>query len=125
MKKFIIDKKYWMRGTGLGYLYKSEFSVHDKCCLGFICEQSNIPLEFLDDVRDPSGIALEYSSFVEKIPELVVWRKDACDYNFPVLTTMLANDAVAINDDGSSSDDEKIEKLKELFLQHNIELEFV
>lgn len=118
---FYVSRRKWARGganTPYGsYLYLKD--TRKMCCLGFFCNQMGIPKKDMNDLGDPAEIINAKKEW-EDIPYLVV--QDT--YTERAENSSLANNAIQLNDLPNISEKEREERLKGLFAQHGIELEF-
>lgn len=113
--KFTIDRSKWRTGhcgkikTGIG---PTKLLNHEgyMCCLGFICQQSGCN----------NIIGIGYPESVMGAPKFLVHQ-----HIHGLDSSPLATKAVEINDDSETTPSEKERLLKDLFQEHEIELEFI
>ncbi len=123
VKKFVVSRSRWCRGTDDACLRLYEGGT--QCCLGFVGEQVNVPGECLLGVPLPDELdASHYALYPElktgiQIPEQgFEWfdREKRIDdwtaFSF-------------INDDRSITDQEREKRLQALAQLHGFEFEFV
>lgn len=114
MKKFTVKRSRWARGGNNG---KSRLLNEDgnKCCLGFaICQISkHIPVERLLNMGCPNNV-FSKESFLTYVDEDGI-----------VNDNLLADYAMAINDDHLMLDKMREQELKKLFREHKIIIKFV
>lgn len=119
METVIIDVAKWRTGsdgnnkTGNGdtCLLNSEGFM---CCLGFYCEQvGKIERNRLHG-RTPGSIDIKY-----EIPKITRFFGDY------IRNTSLTNSLITINDNPSTTIEEKIIELKEIGLKNDINFEFI
>lgn len=117
MRKFIIDRNTWLRGEYSENSYLLRSSDNKMCCLGQISSQCGISNEELRDRKNPSDLIYFGIDVSTKIPFLIS-RDSERDSD-------LTSRAMPINDTPLISDKEREEKLKDLFSESQIELEFI
>lgn len=120
MRKFTINRAIWRCGTGdypnnthgLGgtSLLNDEGYM---CCLGMVCEQVGVPKSALFESTYPTNVNLD------DYQDLIHLLRDGRS-----LSDLSAN-AIRINDDRFTTRTQKESLLKQEFLRHNYELEFV
>ncbi len=130
MEKVIVDRKEWYRGNGFAYsalvVDKDKDAIGKMCCLGFACMQlEGIPKEDINGVVMPWHYALKKQGFnhdTNDIPNGTYVLKATFRHS-------LFHDADELEKIGLENDamfdDNKEDKLKELFLKAGVELEFI
>jgi hypothetical protein len=122
MQKIVVDYNKWRSG-GFGQYKVGEGGIsllNDEgymCCLGFACLQLEPSLwpEKIRGYVEPQELDVNIESLTLEDED-----GDHLYYN-----TLLSDAAIEINDDESTSPEEKIESLTKLFKEHNLELEFI
>lgn len=116
MKTITIQRSKWARKHHRGHSYMGPSLLRNNqgnfCCLGFICKSEGIDESDLVSMGTPA--VLLYSGCGNQIPSYLLNGIDNSE---------LATSAITINDDPTTTDAYKEEKLKELFARHLI-LEF-
>ncbi len=119
MAKFVVDRKMWYRGKGsdTSRLLNAE---GQRCCIGFVGQQCNIADEYMLNLPDIDS-AHEEHSVKDQFP---AWmhgdkRSRLLGYESTAIFT-----AYHINDDTEIPDNEREEKLKQVFAEFGDEIEF-
>jgi hypothetical protein len=119
--EFIIDRSKWRNGytsnyaKGLGYDTRLLNELGHMCCLGQICLQLGCTENDILNKLMPEDV---YSKTEEDKLKNVLLNDLGCN-------TDLSDDAMQINDCGSSTIKEKEKQLKKLFKEHGHTIKFV
>lgn len=123
IKKLTLDYSKWRSGgdsdeynkvgEGVASLLNDEGF---QCCIGQWCEQLGAPRDMLSGRGEPSELPIVYSPFN---------YCDSADYPTSTWNTKLSNECIKINDDPTTTPDEKIEKLTAILADYDIELEVI
>lgn len=110
----ILDRVRWARGTSTaGPANKLLSAINGSmCCLGYCMAQEGVPREVLLSQGEPAdalGACCEYSG---PVPGYLV---NADDEHWLFSDTDLTGEAMSINDNSASTDEEKVTELNELF----------
>lgn len=117
IKRFVVSRATWLRGSF------RESSLLDRsgrqCCLGFVAEQLGVSRDLLLDESMPEDLDAQSPAFacISGVLANIVGQRGE--------NTVLANAAIAINDDGDVCDESREVALSELFAAYGYELEFV
>lgn len=129
--KLIIDRSRWMRRSSekdpSGLLLDP--SSGKMCCLGFYCKSLGLKEEEISCIGMPADldkVDLDKSWLIQKDfnDEYYDSDEDICD-EFLYRDSLNANLLAGINDNPNFSDEEKERKIKEIFRQNGVEVEFV
>lgn len=118
-KKYIIDRSKWRcggdgfsaKGKGVTKLLNSDGYM---CCLGQTSRQEGISDSDLLNRNNPSCVGKDVGPFA-------TYCSKFNDYE----STLLARDAIRINDNTEILNEERERRLIELFSRHDLELEFI
>jgi hypothetical protein len=138
MKKLILKNSEWLRGRGLGTLIVTEDSADNseredgalgfqkchigkRCCLGIAARLFGVPdeaLSFTDVHGKRRGFGFPDTLLAEH-----GWPVK--DYSLEQYGTLKSQGAIGtINDDTLMSDEERVARLRPLFLDNGIEIEY-
>lgn len=124
--KFIIDRQRWI--CGIPAIFSNAGCFHGDgdtlllnekgymCCLGQISEQLGVNRDYLKYITRPNFLGNEYRT--EMFTEILIDDKNAGNSD-------LAQEAMNINDDASTTLEEKEVLLTKLFGEDGHELEFI
>lgn len=132
-KKYVIDRKRWLRGTGGEFSSLLNSQRNGMCCMGHICQQEGVSDVLLEGKLTPVDAIYSAKKKNLEVPKVI--------YDFftievmppteerPILedrldASCLSNHAACINDDEELSDETREERLKILFKEKGVELEF-
>lgn len=133
MKILIIDRNEWRRGKLAGKNetnYSSKLlcsETKSKCCLGFLALSCGYTKDQILNRCSPESIGI--ISDKNRIENL--WPKEICiDSNVVISNywftdTVVTNNIIKINDSKGLTEQQREEKLKELFALINIDLQFI
>jgi hypothetical protein len=133
MKTLIIDRNEWRRGKLAGKNetnYNSKLlcpNTNTKCCLGFLALSCGYTEDQILDKCSPESIGAIYS--INKVENL--WPREICEdsnieiSNYWFTDTVITNNIIKINDSKGLKEQQREEKLKELFASINIDLQFI
>jgi hypothetical protein len=114
--KLVIDRNTWLRGEGCDDSFLLRPSDNKMCCLGFLSETCQVPLEAIESQQAPSDVPKIYRSF---LPKFLFREDDENDLSGICLELMEAND------DEYFGPKEREAQITQLFAENGIEVEFV
>jgi hypothetical protein len=123
MMKLTIDRATWLRGEGGSNSRLLRGDDQKMCCLGFYAKSCGFSDEDLSDHLDPSellAVRLTEENDANRIPQSLTPLVAA--YHLP---TSLAYAMMKMNDDPNWEEAYREARLKELFEQMDVEVEFV
>lgn len=120
---FIVDRASWKNshtfpGTATQLLTESKDSPNTMCCLGFVCNQLDVPKEDLLNCLTPGSLRDKWT-----IPYLM--EKISMMGEDKWIDTELSDKAMEINDYDHIAPKDKEKLLKELFAKHNLGIKFI
>jgi hypothetical protein len=115
--RFQIPREKWLRGEGSGESFLLRGSDEKMCCVGIYIEQLGIPREELLDKMTPCSFSCE-------IPKEARWLVQP-DGKGGIENTSLALDLYIINDSRDITEEQREAKVKALFAENGVEVEFV
>lgn len=120
---FIVDRALWKNshtfpGTATHLLTQTEYGIQTMCCLGFVCNQLDVPNEDLLNRATPGSLIDEWT-----IPYLM--EKVSYIYKDQWIDSELSDEAMEINDYDHIDPKKKEKMLKELFAKHNLGIKFI
>lgn len=123
IKQLVITRSRWVRQTeGVDKGESALLNCNgNMCCLGFLGAAVGIPLKCLDGMASPND-------HLDHVSALVMWPKDfvprSIDYGRSLCDAVATAKALAINDNGETTDSEKERELIDLFDEVGIALTF-
>lgn len=124
MRKLKIDRSIWLRGEGDRRSKLLRSSDQKMCCIGIYLEACGVDREILSDIGDAS------SMFVKRVlPEEARWLVST-DISPSAESFYRINDCILNSDYPDeyaeiSSEEDREQKIKEMFLKHDVEVEFL
>lgn len=120
---FVVEEAKWKNANSFpehlpSLYYKHTDGSESCCCLGFVCNQLGVPMEFLLRVGTPSFL-MDFEGIPQDI-SFLVQKDEVGDYE----SSPLADRAIFVNDDMNTTVEEKKEALINLFHKHGYGLEF-
>lgn len=105
--EFIVDRKTWLRGKGS---FESQLLTRDgqRCCIGFVCQQLNVPDDKVLKVSIISSIEGINTDTIGRLSEILRPTK------FGSVTPSWISEAYVVNDDKNISDSERESQLQAL-----------
>jgi hypothetical protein len=131
MDKFIIDRSQWRTGADSNYATgKGDTNLVNEqgfmCCLGFYCLQAGVAQPAITGVGLPEDLDTEVIKAYNNTDLALLIREEENYYGDIIIrNSKLADNAVDINDSTDYSPQVKEEKLKALFNENGIEIEFI
>lgn len=111
--KFTIDRATWLRGQKNSVLLNGEGK---RCCLGFFAQACGYSDKQMRGMATPYGVQRYYRT--ENVDWQTMLNKEQGD------SSVEAYKLMSINDDLSSTDEEKEKCITQIFSQLGIEVEF-
>jgi hypothetical protein len=126
IKKLILDKVRWLRGGHENTLLLNWQG--GMCCLGFCMAQEGATAEQLLGLGEPDEVYGRTDTSGKQVLGVIDYLvKDAGedDGDPRYYNTRLTTEAISINDDEETTDQEKVSMLNKLFLEEGIEVVLV
>ena len=123
IEKLLIVRQEWLRGEGFQSSYLLRVTDQKMCCLGFYLAACGVQRSDLAGVEGPSALNVRQGSIPNKAKWLFDSSADAAAlcHNH----SKHCDDLMYINDDKVISDEEREQRIREIFAQHGIAVEFV
>lgn len=127
----ILDKERWMRGSPVGSNTRLLDYNGKMCCLGFCMAQNRFPACDLMDTSEPSQAVIGLRG-MGSCPEYLVYgsKEELSSSKIEEGTvsfndTSFTCDAMSVNDDSLTSDEQKVCALNKLFKEVGVEVVLV
>jgi hypothetical protein len=115
MRKLTIDRRTWLRGEGKETSYLLRRADQKQCCVGFYLEACGVPRDIL--VGNEAAHSPEVG---EILPEEAKWLNTKYIYSTPDARCLYG-----ANDSRDLSEEDREAIIKEIFLKHDVEVEFI
>ena len=126
---FIVKKRYWLRGGKKDSISMLRNRSGKMCCLGFVANQLGFSYKEIINCGTPEDLDTSHinKTNIKLDKAKLNLLKPLAKYDtFGVFNnTNLSEKAIEINDDDSTTDSEKIEKLTRLFKKYKHTITFV
>ena len=113
----VLDRIEWNRGKDKDVRLLSELDG-SKCCLGYLMAQAGTPVSVLSGYGEPAE-ALGAAGNMSGCPQYLVSMCPGCDldgYESDIYRdTLLTTEAISINDDTETDDEQKLSGLNQTF----------
>ena len=118
LKTLTISESRWLRGIGDEDSYLKSPTEDKLCCLGFCALAAGYPINEITSIRQPADLDPP-QKIIEAFPFLLKERMHFGNYK-AWIDSDVTNSLMEINDDETISDDERKEKLTQVFADNGV-----
>ena len=119
ISSFVVKEDSWLRGKGSWNSRLYDLRSGEKCCLGFLANACGLSNAAIVDIKSPGAQKLKNN--FDKFPKELIDSSENISGTYDAFITI---QIMEINDNEDISDEERKEKLKNLFTSINIDIKF-